>query len=132
MHQTPKKCSFGWSITHTATTHIFGHAHVSFLDKTTHTRSFTLYSYSPKIIGHFEWRKMARGRKQVTLEAGFTVCPAAEIDLRCIRRMAIIWPYELRSDPTTCQNDRNEKSYPSIKKCICFKIISKAKNSLQN
>ena len=132
VHRTPKKCHFAWSITHTATTHIFGHAHVSFLDKTVHSSSSTLYSYSPKIIGHFEWRKMARGREQVTLEAGFTVSPAAEIDLRCIRRTAIIWPYELRSGSTTCQNDRNEKLYPSVAHFIGSGKILEAKNGLPN
>ena len=132
MHRTPKKCHFAWSITHTDTTHIFGHAHVPFLDKTVHSSSSTLYSYSPKIIGHFERRKMSRGREQVTLEAGFTVSPAAEIDLRCIRRTAIIWPYELRLGSTTSQNDCSKKPYPSITHFVCFGIISKAKNSLQN
>ena len=132
VHQTPKKCHFAWSITHTATTHIFGHAHVSFLDKTVHSSSSTLYSYSPKIIGHFEWRKMAHGREQVTLEAGFTVSPAAEIDLRCIRRTTIIWAYELRLGSTIYQNDRSEKLYPSITHFVCFRISWKAKHSLRN
>ena len=132
VHRTPKKCDFARSITHTVTTHIFGHAHMSFLDKTVHSSSSMLYSYSPKIIGHFKWRKMARGREQVTLEAGFTVSPAAVIDLRFIHRTAITWPYELRFASTTCQNERSEDLYPSITHFVCFGIISKTKNGLRN
>src|SRR6187399_3291371 len=82
---------FAWFITHSATTHIFVHAHVLFLEKTVHTSSSTLHSYCSKIIGHFEWRKMARGREQVTLEAGFTISLVAEIHLRCIRRTTVPW-----------------------------------------
>src|SRR6187399_1107091 len=65
VHRTPKNCHFAWFITHSATTHIFVHAHVLFLEKTVHTSSSTLHSYCSKIIGHFEWRKMARGRDKL-------------------------------------------------------------------
>ena len=51
---------------------------------------------------------MARGREQVTLEAGFTISLVAEIHLRCIRRTTVPWPYELRLGSMTCQNDRSE------------------------
>ena len=128
----PKTCRFAWFITHTATTHIFVHAHVLFLDKTVHTSSSTLHSYCSKIIGHFEWRKMARGREQVTLEAGFTISLVAEIHLRCIRRTTVPWPYEVRLGSMTCQNDRSENSYPSVTNFVCFGIISEAENGLQN
>ena len=85
-----------------------------------------------EIIGHFEWRKMARGREQVTLEAGFTISLVAEIHLRCIRRTTVPWPYELRLGSMTCQNDRSENSYPSVTNFVCFGIISEAENGLQN
>ena len=75
---------------------------------------------------------MARGREQVTLEAGFTISLVAEIHLRCIRRTTVPWPYELRLGSMTCQNDRIENSYPSVTNFVCFGIISEAENGLQN
>ena len=104
VHRTPKNLPFAWFITHTATTHIFVHAHVLFLDKTVHTSSSTLHSYCSKIIGHFGWRC-----EQVTLEAGFTISIVAEIHLRCIRRTTVPWPYELRLGSMTCKNDPQRK-----------------------
>ena len=92
--------------------------------------SSTLNSYCSKIIGHFEWRKMARGREQVTLEAGFTISLVAEIHLRCIRRTTVPWPYELRLGSMTCQNDHSENSYPFVTNFVCFGIISEAENGL--
>src|SRR6187399_624815 len=85
-----------------------------------------------EIIGHFEWRKMARAREQVTLEAGFTISLLAEIHLRCIRRTTVPWPYELRLGSMTCQNDRSENSYRYVTNFVCFGIISEAENGLQN
>src|SRR6187401_2612683 len=99
---------------------------------TMHTSSSTIHSYCSKIIGHFEWRKMARGSEQVTLEAGFTISIVAEIHLRCIRRTTVPWPYELRLGSMTCQKDRSENSYPSITHFVCFGIISEAENGLEN
>ena len=132
VHRTPKNLPFCMVYHPYPTTHIFVHAHVLFLDKTVHTSSSTLHSYCSKIIGHFEWRKMARGREQVTLEAGFTISLVAEIHLRCIRRTTVPWPYELRLGSMTCQNDRSENSYPSVTNFVCFGIISEAENGLQN
>src|SRR6187399_19127 len=80
----------------------------------------------------FRGRKMARGREQVTLEAGFTISLVVEIHLRCIRRTTVPWPYELRLGSMTCQNDRSENSYPSVTNFVCFGIISEAENGLQN
>ena len=57
---------------------------------------------------------MAPQRDQVTFEARPMVCPGAEIHLGCIRRTGVIWSYELRLSSTTCQNDRNEKSYTPV------------------
>src|SRR6187200_1464333 len=96
VHRTPNNLPFCMFYQpYTATTHIFVHAHLLFLDKTVHTSSSTLHSYYSKIIGHFEWRKMARGSEQVTLESGFTISLVAEIQVRCIRRTTVPWPYEL-------------------------------------
>ena len=75
---------------------------------------------------------MARGREQVTLEAGFTISLVAEIHLRCIRRTTVPWPYELRLGSMTCQNDRSENSYPFVTNFVCFGIISEAENGLQD
>ena len=75
---------------------------------------------------------MARGREQVTLEAGFTIALVAEIHLRCIRRTTVPWRYELRLGSMTCQNDRSENSYPFVTNFVCFGIISEAENGLQN
>ena len=75
---------------------------------------------------------MARGREQVTLEAGFTIALVAEIHLRCIRRTTVPWPYELRLGSMTSLNDRSKNSYPSVTYYVCFGIISEAKNGLQN
>jgi hypothetical protein len=75
---------------------------------------------------------MAPRRDQLTLDARLTVCPGAEIHLGCIRRTGIIWSYELRFSSTTCQNDRNEKSYTPVadeyvnvsEAKTCFHILS--------
>ena len=75
---------------------------------------------------------MAPRRDQLTLEARLTVCPGAEIHLGCIRRTGVIWSYELRLSSTTCQNDRNEKLYPSVTNFVGFGKILEAKNGLQN
>ena len=130
--QTPKNLPF-CMVYHPYRYHPhFFHAHVLFLDKIVHTSSSTLHSYCSKIIGHFEWRKMARGREQVTLESGFMISLVAEIHLRCIRRTTVPWPYELRLGSMTCQNDRSENSYPLVTNFVCFGIISEAENGLQN
>ena len=75
---------------------------------------------------------MARRRNQLTLEARFTVCPSAEIHLGCIRRMGVIWSYELRLSSLTCQNDRNENLYTPVAHFIGYGSVSEAKTSLQN
>jgi hypothetical protein len=75
---------------------------------------------------------MAPRRDQLTLEAGLTVCPGAEIQLGCIHRTGVIWSYELRLSSTTCQNDRNKKSYTSVARFVCYGNVSEAKIGLQN
>ena len=74
---------------------------------------------------------MAGPRDQLILEAGLTVFPGAEIQLSCIRKTVVIWSYELRLSSTTCQNDRNEKLYPSVTYFVGFGKILEAKNGLQ-
>ena len=56
----------------------------------------------------------------------------AEIHLGCIRRTGVIWSYELRLSSTTCQNDRNKKSYTPMAHFVGFGNVSEAKNGLQN
>src|SRR6187200_3263843 len=85
----PKTCRFAWFITYTATTHIFVHAHVLFLDKTVHTSSSTLHSYCSKISIYFEWRKMARGLFFFSSRRRHTRSLVAEIHLRFIRRTTV-------------------------------------------
>jgi hypothetical protein len=75
---------------------------------------------------------MAPRRDQLTLEARLTVCPGAEIHLGCTRRMGVIWSYELRLSSTTCQNDRNEKSYTAVAHFVGYGNVSEAKTGLQN
>ena len=111
---------------------MFGQEDDSFLDVNVHSSSSALYSYTREIIGHSEWGKMAGPRDQLTLEARLTVCPGAEIHLGCIRRTSIIWSYELRLSSTTCQNDRNEKSYTPVADFVGYGNVSEAKTGLQN
>ena len=75
---------------------------------------------------------MAPQRDQLTLEARLTVCPGAEIHLGCIRRMGIIWSYELHFSSTTCQNDRNENSYTPVAHFVGYGNVLEAKTGLQN
>jgi hypothetical protein len=75
---------------------------------------------------------MAPRRDQLTFEARLTVCPDAEIHLGCIRRMAVIWSYELRLSSTACQNDRNEKSYTLVAHFVGFGNVLEDKTGLQN
>jgi hypothetical protein len=75
---------------------------------------------------------MAPRRDQLTLEARLTVCPGAEIHLGCIRRISVIWSYELRLSSTACQNDRNKKSYTTVEHFVGFVNVSAAKTGLQN
>jgi hypothetical protein len=75
---------------------------------------------------------MAPRGDQLTMEARLTVCPGAEIHLGCIRRMGIIWSYELHLSSTTCQNDRNEKSYSPVGDFVGYGNVSEAKTDLQN
>ena len=75
---------------------------------------------------------MAPRRDQLTMEARLTVCPGAEIHLGCIRRTGVIWSYELRLSSTTCQNDRNEKSYTLVDDFVVYGNVSEAKTGLQN
>ena len=75
---------------------------------------------------------MAPRRDKLTLEARLMVCPGAEIHLGCIRRMGVIWSYELRLSSTTCQNDRNEKSHTPVDDFVGYGNVSEAKTGLQN
>jgi hypothetical protein len=75
---------------------------------------------------------MAPRRDQLTLEARLTVCPGAEINLGCIRRMGIIWSYELRLISRTCQNDRNKEPYTPAAHFVTYGNVSEAKTGLQN
>jgi hypothetical protein len=75
---------------------------------------------------------MTPRRDQLTLEARLMVCPGAEIHLGCIRRTGVIWSYELRLSSTTCQNDRNEKSYTPVAHFVGYRNVSEAKTGLQN
>ena len=75
---------------------------------------------------------MAPRCDQLTLEARLTVCPGVEIHLGCIRRTGVIWSYELRLSSTTCQNDRNEKSYTLVDDFVGYGNVSEAKTGLQN
>src|SRR3954468_5354835 len=74
---------------------------------------------------------MAPRRDELTWEARLTDCPGSQTHLGCIRRTAIIWSCELRLISTTCQNDRNEKSYTPVANFVGFGNVSKAKNGLQ-
>ena len=111
---------------------MFGQEHALFLDENVHSSSSALLSFTRKIIGHSEWCKMAPQRDQVTFEARPMVCPGAEIHLGCIRRTGVIWSYELRLSSTTCQNDRNEKSYTLVDDFVVYGNVSEAKTGLQN
>ena len=71
-------------------------------------------------------------RDQVTFEARPMVCPGAEIHLGCIRRMGVIWSYEFRLSSTTCQNDRNKKSYTPMDEFFGYGNVSEVKTGLQN
>ena len=73
--QNTKKWGFTCSITHPASTRMFGQKHASFFDENVHSSSSVLYSCTRKIIGNSEWWKMAGPRDQLTLEAGLTVFP---------------------------------------------------------
>jgi hypothetical protein len=75
---------------------------------------------------------MAPRRDQLTLEARLMVCQGAEIHLGCICRTGVIWSYELCLSSTTCQNDRNEKSYTPVADFVGYGNVSEAKTSLQN
>ena len=75
---------------------------------------------------------MAPRRDLLTLEARLTVYPGAEIQLSCIRKTEVIWSYELRLSSTTCQNNQNEKLYPSVAHFAGFGKILEDKNGLQN
>jgi hypothetical protein len=75
---------------------------------------------------------MAPQCDQLTLEARLTVCPSAEIHLGCIRTMGIIWSYELLLSSTTCQNNRNKKSYTPVADFVGYGNVSEAKTGLQN
>ena len=75
---------------------------------------------------------MAPRRNQLTLEARLTVCPGAEIHLGCIHRTGVIGSYELRLSSTTCQNNRNEKSYTLVDDFVVYGNVSEAKTGLQN
>jgi hypothetical protein len=71
-------------------------------------------------------------RDQLTLEARLTVCPSAETHLGCIRRTGVIWSYELCLSSTTCQNDRNKKSYTPVADFVGYGNVLEAKTGLQN
>jgi hypothetical protein len=75
---------------------------------------------------------MAPRCDQLTLEARVTVCPDAEIHLGCIRRTGVIWSYKLHLSSTTCQNDRNKKSYTPVAHFVSYGNVSEAKTGLQN
>ena len=107
-----------------------GQEHAPFLDENVHSSSSALLSFTRNIIGHSEWSKMAPRRDQLTLEARLTVCPGAEIYLGCICRMGVIWSYELCLSSTTCQNNRNEKSYNPVADFVGYGNVSEAKTGL--
>jgi hypothetical protein len=75
---------------------------------------------------------MAPRRDQLTLEARLTVCSGAEIHLGCIRRMGVIWSYELCLSCTACQNDHKENLYAPVAHFVGFGNVSGAKTGLQN
>ena len=76
---------------------------------------------------------MAGPRDQLAMESGLTVFPPVlKSNWSCIHKTDIIWSYELRLSSTTCQNDHNERSYPSVSHFIGFVNVSEAKNGFQN
>jgi hypothetical protein len=46
--------------------------------------------------------------------------------------MGVIWSYELRLTSTTCQIDRNKKSYTPVAHFVGYGNVSEAKTGLQN
>jgi hypothetical protein len=75
---------------------------------------------------------MAPRLDQLTLEARLTVFPGAEIPLGCIHTTGVIWSNELYLSSSTCQNDRNEKSYTPVAHFVNYGNVSEAKTGLPN